>query len=353
MAIFTPAQLTFNGEEVGAASELIMSEIFSDGELSSIHRIESGIVAKKQIGLVGDLGIIGRADPGCSPTSDSNNAPVTQKFWDPKSVFARIETCWKDWLPSFFAYTQKLGINRSDITNTDAIDYITELLLKSVKDAMWRIAWFGDENEALVTASPAGNITAGQTIGYHTILDGFWPQIFDIVTADSDRRYTITENAQSTYSTQLALAADKAQTVFENLLTGADMRLRRSPNLMIVCTQTLADNYAKTLEGKAVSESFTRIEDGFDFLRYRGIPVIPIHYWDKVIQTYFDNGTKYYLPHRAVLMEMDNMPVGLEDTSAFSEFMIHNDPVTRKVYTDAGWYMDVKVLENYRVQAAY
>lgn len=235
MAIFTQSQLTFSGEEVREMGELIMEKtIGEETELSTIHRIDTGIVASKKIGLVGELGRVGVASEYCDPTPDTNNAPVAQKTWAPKPVQFRSKECWEDWINSFYVYGMKMGINKSDLTGTDAADYIQMLVTSAIKKAMWRIAWFNDVNHANTDDSPAGVITAGVSTSYYTILNAFWNQIFAIVGSDSDRRYTISENAEATKALQLALAAGKSYTIFEKLYSDADPRLIDEGNLMFV-----------------------------------------------------------------------------------------------------------------------
>jgi hypothetical protein len=354
MGIFTTSQLSFSGEEIREIGEFVMEKtIGEETELRTIHRLDTGIKASKKIGIVGELGLIGKAGQGCDPTPDTPSATITEKTWDPKPVQMRIKECWTDWLDSFFVYFLKPGVMKSDMTDTDAAEYIQMLTIPALKKTMWRLAWFGDTNAANSDDSPAGVITPGIDVDFFNIFDGFWPQIYSIVASDSTRRYTISENAEATKSAQLALAAGKAYTILEDLYSNCDPRLIQEGNLMFVVTRSIFNNYATYLESKSTDASFIRIEGGFETLRFRGIPVINMPVWDDIIRAYFDNGTTYQYPHRAVLMRSENMPLGLEEEGSHLELDIHHDKVTRHLYTDAYWTMDAKVIQDNRIQAAY
>ena len=94
--VINVAQLTFNGEEIKSLREAVMEAVFEKSELNAIHKMIPGIVAKKQIALLGRLGTIGIKFPGCDPPSNVNNIPMTEKFWDPTGVFNRDEQCFED-----------------------------------------------------------------------------------------------------------------------------------------------------------------------------------------------------------------------------------------------------------------
>lgn len=354
MGIFTTSELTFTGEEVRDISELVFEDtIGAETELREIHRIDTGIVAAKKIGIVGELGLVGVAGEGCDPTPDTNNAPIVQKAWDPKPVQFRSEECFADWLASFFVYFLKPGVQKSDMTDTAAADYIRMVLVPALKKMMWRLSWFNDTNHANSDDSPAGVISPTSPLAYFNILDGFWAQIFDIVAANSTRRYTISENAEATYTLQSALAAGKSYTILNKLYEGADPRLISSGDLIFVVTRSIYDNYYTYLESKSVDLSFVRIEDGAKNLYYRGIPVISMPVWDDIIRAHFDNGTTWQYPHRAVLMKKENMPIGLEETESHLELDIFTDKKSKKLITDAYFTMDVKVIIDHMIQVAY
>ena len=122
---------------------------------------------------------------------------------------------------------------------------------------------------------------------------------------------------------------------------------------MIICTQSLADQYENELEAQGIDESFKYIQPGISTLERKGVKIYAFSFWDRYIQTYFDNGTKYYLPHRAVMTTKEQLAIGVEDSNSFQQFDIWYDKKSKNVYIDLMFKNDAKVLEDYMVQVAY
>jgi hypothetical protein len=360
MSVITAADLTWNGEEVKALSEAIYEGVYSKPELTKFHTIVSGIKAKKQIVLLGALGLVGLKQDSCSVTPNAGTITMSEKFWNPEYVGDRFQQCWTDLKESFFIWGLKSGKDKANLDKTDFAMFFSERLEDAMKEMIYRIAWFNDTDAALVTDSPAGTVTAGTTIGYFNIIDGFWKQLFAIVAADSTRKDSsllATKNAQATFSAQAFDSTDTtnkiAEVTYQNLKYSADFRLREEAGLIILSTQSLVDQYAKELRSRNIDASFTRIEGGYTSLEFEGIEIIGISIWDRMIRTYFSNGTKYYLPHRAVLTTKENLQIGVEEVGNLSDFEPFYDQTTKLFNVDFGFNIDAKVIEDYKVQVAY
>ena len=350
---YDPTSQSFDGKQIQQLSEGVFEEVYELPSLNEFHEIRTGIKATEQIAIFGLLGMVGtKGGTDCSVVTDTNQMDTSEKTWSPVQIDVRIIQCVKDMLPSFHAWGTKNGIDKNDLTGGDWLMFVQERLSYSMEEALLRIAWFGDTAAALTTASPAGVITAGQTIGYHNAIDGFWKQIFTAVAADSTRRYTISENTGGTYALQ-ALAAGKAKTVFYSLETGADLRLRKQKDKVIIATQSLVDNYALYLESQAVDSSFLRLESGFEVLKFRGTTIIPFDFWDRHIAAYEDNGTTLYRPHRALMTIPMNIQIGLEDESAYKTFKVWYENKDKKNYIDVEFSIDAKLVQEYLFQTAY
>jgi hypothetical protein len=353
MSLINPAQLTWNGEEIKTMAEAVFTSVYQKPDINIFHTVVTPIEAKKQIAYLGLLGLVGKKSSGCSPTSDAKTIPMSEKYWNPEDIFVRLEQCWKDLDASFWVWAQRKGLERADLTVGDFADFVVERLADALQELVLRIAWFNDTAAALVTDSPAGNVTAGTDITYFNIIDGLWKQIFAICTSAPARLCAISENAQATYVTQDNLAADRALKVYQCLKYNADNRLRNQPDLVIISTTSLVDNYEKYLMSQSITPSYEKIMAGFDALKFNNIPIIGFNFWDRYIRTYFDNGTKYHLPHRAILTTKRNLLIGTDNASALSETDVHYDKVTKKNYWDVAFKEDAKVLEDYMIQAAY
>lgn len=354
MSTYNPATHSFNGREIQQLNEGIFEKVHDLPELNEFHEVKTGIKAKEQIALFGLLGMVGSTGGAdCDTPVDTNVIGGSEKTWDPKQVEVRLVQCVKTLLPSFHAWATKNGVNKPDMIDSAWLKFVEERLAYAMHEAVLRIAWFGDTSHESVDATPSGLLSSGTNKKYFNAINGFWNQIFSIVASDSSKRYTIAENALASKALQEVLAADRGLLTFRNLINKADMRLRNQPDRVIVCTQSLYDNYADYLESQGNDASFLRLESGFTALRYRGTLIIPFEFWDRTIQTSFDNGTTYYRPHRAVMSIPENLQIGLEEESSYSLFQIWYEKKEKKNYMDAEFSIDAKVIEDYLVQTAY
>ena len=361
MALITPAQLTFNGEEVKELSQVIFEKEFKNPELSLFHTIKEGIKAKEQIAFMSQLGgLLGAGTGGCDPTSATNAITSSEKFWEPAAMSDRLEACYTDLKDSFVNYSLGNGVQEADLTNVDFFNYIADVLLRyKVSEAALRTAWFSDTAAADVDASPAGVLTSGTNVAYFNKIDGLWKQIFAIVTADSDRKTTdlTSKNGQASKSLQAFNSTDTTNKVvmnaLQNTLYDADTRLRERADLVYIVTLSVADQYRRELKAANVAFTTERYENGIEVLKSDGIEVISFSLWDRIIKAYYDDGTTYYLPHRVVLTTKENLAVGFDSVNSLADFDVHYDRTTKKNYIDFQVNMDAKVIEDYMVQVAY
>ena len=109
------------------------------------------------------------------------------------------------------------------------------------------------------------------------------------------------------------------------------------------------------LESKngGVSEAFMLTINGIDTFKFRGINVVVLDFWDRMITTIHDDGSKWYLPHRALMTTVSNLVAGVDSKSTFKSFDAFYDRFTKLNIIDAYQMLDAKVMEDYRVQLAY
>lgn len=361
MAIITPSQLTFNGEEARQLSEIIFEKEFTNPEIGLFHDVVEGIKSKKQIAYMTQLsGLLGAGTNSCDPTSASNTITSSQKFWMPEAMSDRITICYSDLKESFINYSLGNGVKEADLTNVDFFNYVADVLMKyKVYEAALRLAWFGDTDAAATDDSPAGDLTAGTNAAYFNKIDGLWKQIFAIVAADANRKTTnlTSKNGQATFALQAFNSTDTtnkvAMNTFQELLYGADLRLQEQPDLVFVCTKSVQDQYTRELKASNVAYTTERYENGITVVKSDGIEIISFSLWDRIIKTYYSNGTKYVFPHRAILTTRKNLGVGFDSVGSLAEFELIYDPVTKKNHIDFAVNMDAKVKEDYLIQVAY
>jgi hypothetical protein len=358
MALIDVTDLTFNGEEIKAVSEAVFESAFSKPELTKFHSVVNGIVAKKQIAILGRLnGLVGKGTGSCDPSSATNAIVNTEKFWNPAVVSDRFESCWTDLKETFFLYGTKKGIEKYDLTGTDFLNFVEELVTDAIQEAIYRIAWFGDTTAENVV--DGGVITNGTDLAYFNKIDGFWKQIFAIVTADATRKTTdlASRNGQASFALQAFTATDTTNKVVSNALQnmrfGADYRLREQAGLVYVVTQSVADQYERELLAYNIAFTTERLENGITLLKSGGIEVYSFNLWDRIIRSYYSNGTVYHLPHRAVLVTPTNLQVGTEEVTAMSGMDVFNDKKSKKNFIDFAFNIDAKVVLDYEIQVAY
>jgi len=360
MALITPADLTFNGEEIKSVSEAVFESGFEKPELSKFHTIVTGIVAKKQIVILGRLsGLVGAQSGGCDPTSATNTLGMSEKFWEPAVVSDRLTECWTNLKETFFVWGLKQGIKKYDLDGTDFLNYVTEMLNDAILEAIFRIAWFGDVDAADVNASPAGILTAGTNPLYFNKIDGLWKQAYAIVAANAARLTAgiTSRNGQATKTLQEFQTADTTNnvvtTTLQNMKFGADTRLRAKDDIVFVCTQSVADQYERELTARNAAYTTERLENGIQVLKSSGYELYSFELWDRIIRAYYDNGTVYYKPHRIAMYSKANVQVGTESETALGELDIIFDKVTKKNHIDFMFNIDAKIIESYLVQFAY
>jgi len=358
MALIDVTDLTFNGEEIKAVSEAVFESAFSKPELTKFHSVVNGIVAKKQIAILGRLnGLVGKGTGSCDPSSATNAIVNTEKFWEPAMVSDRFESCWSDLKETFFLYGTKKGIEKYDLTGTDFLNFVEELVSDAIQEAIYRIAWFGDTTAENVV--DGGVITNGTDLAYFNKIDGFWKQIFAIVAGDSARKTTdlASRNGQASFALQAFTSTDTTNKVVSNALQnmrfGADYRLREQAGLVYVVTQSVADQYERDLFAYNVAFTTERLENGITLLKSGGIEVYSFNLWDRIIRSYYSDGTKYYLPHRAILVTPTNLQVGTEEVTAMSGMDVFNDKKSKKNFIDFAFNIDAKVVLDYEIQVAY
>ena len=135
---------TFTAEQIRDINELVYEKILEAPELSYIHTIYPGIVYDKEIGFIGEGGLVGVAKQGCSPTPQDWNIATRKLVWQPKSWEVFLKECANDLQNTAVVYAMNLHTRVDDLTDTDYFAIVVEVLVKAVKKALFRIIWFND-----------------------------------------------------------------------------------------------------------------------------------------------------------------------------------------------------------------
>jgi hypothetical protein len=348
------SNLTLNTQEATQDSDLIKVNPYLVPEVTRIHGVMTGVIMDKYIPILGQFEDIGKVDPGtCGVNEFTDGIPVSQKTWTPKLISSRITICADD-IPAKLKFwmEQMKASGRWENINAPLKQFILDRAQEAVTRAIIRIAEFSDTAAALV--ANGGNMTAGTTLTYFTMLDGLWKQIFTDGALGSPlvARYAITENSEATKQLQLALADNAAYEAMANLVELLPPEAMAGKNVLQI-TKTLWDNWVRFIENKAGAYRPELLQDGMTKENFRGFPIIVRSDWDRMIRKYHDLGTTYYLPHRAILTDINNIPIGTSDTQSFSTIDAFYDKVTKKHYTDVAWRQDCKLLQENSISVAY
>jgi hypothetical protein len=301
---------------------------------------------------------VGKARQGCGDIVSQNWSIGTRKVvWTPKAWEIRLDKCWTEIEATAAVYGLNKGGEVADLTNTNYMSIVVEVLSRAIREFIVRLAWFNDlDAENYIPANgqtPAGGgaITPGVDTGYFNILDGLWKQLLIQVAANPAQRVVIAENAGSTYASQ-ELSPDNVKTYLQQLKFKAPITLRSKSDAFIACTQSVYDAWDMHLQGKALESTYTNLVNGQKTLAFNGIPMIPMPVWDKIIGTCEDTGTKLNSPHRALFATKDILAVGVDGEDSFEKMNIWYEKKDRKNYIELMGKADAKLLNPAQFQLA-
>lgn len=344
---------TFSPETLTSLNEAIVQEIVKAPLLNNVFGvIETGIRNERKIGFVNtSLGLMLKAPLGCNPTGSTFSGMATsEKAWTPKGVAFRNEECLTDLEPSLIQYLKNAGIDQYDLTSTDYYAFFLSYLPDNLAKNVFIKAWFDDT--AADTVGNGGKLKNGTDKEYFNRIDGIFKQLTAIYTADANRKVAIAENSTDTYVLQEAITDANCTAVFNNLLKKATVNLASAPDKVYLATRSLVQGYRWDMQSKGTDTLMNKQINGIEVPTCNGIPIIEIPVWDEVIRAYFDNGTKWDNPHRAVLTTISNLAVGFEGNDAFESFDVFFDRKTKTNIVEGQDGMDAKVLRNDLVQVA-
>ncbi len=346
--------LTLNAREADLASEAIFEKVFEKPELQSMHGVRTGIDMTTQIPFLGKFSPFLLKDPGsCGTNAVSQTISTSEKYWLSTLLSGRLTHCqgdqtstlWKMWRKQ-----AKVNPDYWDTVDNEELAFLESRIIDAVSEDILLKTMFGDT--AADNVSGGGNITNGKAPALFTPLDGFWKQILTGVVATTVKRYEITENSGASYAAQASLADDRAYLAMQYLYNNADSRIFQT-DIKYQMTRSLWNNYRDYLESKSLSFTVERTEEGTTKAAYRGIEIIVRDDWDRNITEYFDNGTTYLNPHRIILTDINNLPIGtLEEGSMKSLDMFYHRK-DKKHYTDAAMTLDAKLLEESMIIVGY
>lgn len=346
-----------NEQEAQGVSEAIFERTITGGPLQDFHDIVTGVDMDTQIPFIGNMGLVGSKVASCDRNVNGVSIPLSEKFWKPVMIGDRLKHCSVDVsaLLKLFKRASKMNPDFYNRIGTEEFKLIIAKADQAIVKMLNRLIWFGDTAADNVTGG--GEIKDGVDVKFFNALDGLWKQILSEIPTTASNYVAISANAGATYADQDNLAADAAFKMFRAMFNKMDARffeaLEDGAQPEFLVTRALFQNYQDYLEDQSINFTLAEVKDGVSVGSYRGIPIRVRNDWDNNIRTYMDNGTKFSLPHRALLTVKENIPVGTLSTSDLDSFDSWYEKKDKANYVDFDMKLDVKHLLSYMTVAAY
>ncbi len=347
---------TMNPEEATQVSQAIFEVLITGGALNETHDIVTGIEHKTQIPFIGNLGLIGKKITGCDRPVNGNSIPLTEKWWDPAHIGDRLKHCSADVpaLLKLFQKAKRMNPDFFDRIGAEEFGVIISKVSQAMEAMLNRKVWF--EDTAADNVANSGVITDGIDVSYFNTFDGLFKQIMAEIPTSAKNYVEIAANDGASYSAQ-SLGKDKALGIFRDMYNKMDARffqaMENGAQPVLLVTRELFQNYQDHLEDKSLAFTLQETKEGTTKWMYRGVPIKVRYDWDNNIRSYQDNGTKWNLPHRAVLTVKENIPVGTLSTEDLDNLESWYEKKDKANYIDFDLTLDAKHLLDYLTVAAY
>lgn len=346
------------GGAVRNLQSLIFLSVYGDEKLGSLFNILPYQKHGEKVGLIGNLGLLGKASEGCDPTYDDNIGAPTEKEWDIRSWQLSEKICFDNLEGTLAQVALKTKTDISDLTGTEYLDYVLMPVLENAALKMvMRFAWFGDT--AANTVASGGVLKDGTRVGAFSVTDGFWKRAFALVAANSERRTTVAANAKTTFAEQKTAirTAGAATQVLDDLISDAPQELRQADNQVIFISQGLKDALSADIKknNAGADLAWEAVFGGITKASYDGIELIAIPFWDEIIKGYeaVSGGKAWNKPYRAIYTTHDNLLLGVEGKDAIADLQVTFDPISRNNYIYATDKLGTIIANDNLIQVAY
>ena len=141
---FDFSKFTFTAEQIRDINELVYEGIMKLPEIAEIHTMWPDIVYDKEVGFITGGGLVGKAKQGCDPTPQDFNIGTRKVLWQPKAWEIFLAECAADLESTMAVYCMNKGTRMDDLTDTDFMAIVVEVLTGAVYKAMYRIIWLND-----------------------------------------------------------------------------------------------------------------------------------------------------------------------------------------------------------------
>lgn len=332
MAVIDLEKFTFVGDTLKGVGELSFEFLRNQRNALTFVSTFGDIKVEKEVGFLGDGGLVGKASSGCDPVPQEFGATTRLVKWTPEDFEVLLHLCYKDLDGTIAEYSRKNGVKKPDLTQTDYEAIVSMLLSRALNQFLWRIIWFGDKNASNV--EDGGSIKNGVDVSYFNLINGYWKQIRTQATAHAEQYVDADDYDMND--------PEEVKDYLEAIYYKAPMELRQQSDRFILVSQNVYDKYEQYLTNivkMPLETTKSAFLEGMDALKLHGVEVIAMPEWDEITSTYMSGVVNY-----ALYTSKKVLGVGFEDENDFQNLAVWYDRDTRKVKMEAMGNLDAKLL---------
>lgn len=166
---FDLSKFDFGPEQIRNINLLVYEGIERLPEISAIHQMWGGIVYDKEVGFITSGGIVGKKGQGCNPETQDWSIGTRKLKWAPKEWEVYLDECAEDLKNTMVVYSMRTGTLVDDLTETDYMNIVAEVLIGAVYKFLYRLIWLNDTDAENVVVEDLPTLalteqTAGQAI---------------------------------------------------------------------------------------------------------------------------------------------------------------------------------------------
>lgn len=340
-------------ENLKSLRDAIIKKVVEDENIRrvvTIKRVKTG----DPLAIIGEMDAVGHAGAGCNPTYEQIGIGDALKRWALGAWEIALKICYEDLEDTISEYCLRTGTAIGDLTGTDFMALFMELLTTQIRRMLWRLIWFGSTTAD--TIANGGELSNGTDKTLFTVNDGLFTRFGAIINNDANRLTAVSANTAATYAAQKAavLVSGYATGLMDSILMDAPSGVNVSGDAALIMNKKLADALARDVKHtyKEIMP-WERIFEGVYVSSYGGVPVIACDTWDYMIDTYFNTGTAWEYPYRAVYASPKNLLVGMDEDDPVNDVDIIFDRVNRMNHVYATGKIDTLVAQDNLIQVAW
>lgn len=349
------SQFTVDNGAIHDLNELLFTSTFEDPKLEDLITIQKDVQNGKKLGFIDSIDDVGVEGGGCDPTYTKVKINGEEKTWELGEWEIPKDFCYKDLTNTLAKFGMKPGTMRGDLQNTPYWDkLLIPLLKKAILDMFFRFVWFGDKNAKNTGVGSGGVLATGVDPKLFSVCDGLWKKLEAIIAANKNQKTAIAANAKTTYDEQKAAIRVKgaAMEVVDSMLVDADGRIFDKDHAIYMTNSLFKALRSDVYERTKYQLDTKTLLNGITVSEYDGVKVFALDIWDRMIKKYENDGTKFNLPHRAVLANPTNLFAGTSDEGLFGQLDISFDVKARKNHIYVGGDIGTLIGEDNLVQVA-